>query len=118
MLTLQDPFRYTIDCHGNLERAAAELFRLFVMDARSFDAFKASLIAWQPGIPAPCSSYCIHSMRPGFEEKWTTLVVTVLALLRSQMRPPRTCAEALMKVVRISIYSTIVVYSAISGVRM
>lgn len=102
--SFQEPcgtFRYTIDCHGTLDGAAAELFRLLAMDSRSFEAFRASVGAWLPGSPPPgITAHCHHDMRPEFEERWTTLVLSVLALLRVKMRTPSACVKTLMKGVR------------------
>lgn len=102
-------FRYAIDCYGTLDGAAAELFRILAMDARSFKALKTSVIDWRPGVPTPCASHCKHSMRPEFEEQWTTLVVFVLALLRAKMRAPGACAQILMNGVRARAWAVLAV---------
>lgn len=101
-------FRYTIDCHGILDGAAAELFRLLAMDSRSFEAFWASVDAWQAPAPAPGASHCRHGMRAEFEERWANLVLSVLALLRAKMRTPTACVAALKGAVRAPVFPVMI----------
>lgn len=92
--------RFGIDCHGTIDGAAAELFRLLAMDTRSFAIFTKSVAAWQPGAPPPCADNCCQSMRREFEEQWAGLLLAALALLRLKMRPPADCIAVLKEGVR------------------
>jgi hypothetical protein len=66
----------------------AEVLRVLCMSKRSFRTFRESVLRWTSAVERPCSTVQACALSDRFRDRWLSLALTLLDVLRHQLSWP------------------------------